>query len=395
MLHLNFAPSSDLLVPVLMAALRKAWRDPFAAPAVIVPSPAVGKWLRMRLADNAILGKQEGAAPFECVANLPMPTLEHFLWNALAPDAALRLLTVEHLQQVVCALLDEERIREDSYQPIHAYLVSPIDGKIDPRKRVQLSIKIARQFLEYEYNRPSVWDDRNRRWGSPGIDATWLAGKNYCGNEAEHEAWQKDLYCKAQERLRAGPEKNAIISLPHLYRRRRENGLNGGPWSVAPCEIMLFQASKISHFHRNTLVEISQMDGVEMHIFLTNPCAEFWEDLDTWRNHKYPRRWKHDSPAQSAGVSSRKPEDYNTGELEDFAHLPDDPVLLELWGRAGKENIYLWCPQAAWNFEYYCPAWVEKEQPPQTLLKALQLSLLRRESKLPLPASGQPWESDG
>jgi exodeoxyribonuclease V gamma subunit len=170
---------------------------------------------------------------------------------------------------------------------------------------------------------------------------------------------------------------------------------NGDPWTVPAGSVFLFGVSKVSHFHRNTLVEISRMPRVDMHVFLTNPCAEFWEDVNTWRSRRYPRKWRHDSPPEKTGVPPRNPADYNKSELEDFAHLPHDPPLLELWGRAGKENIYLWCPQAEWNFEYYCPPDAEEETPPATLLGALQKALLRRERDLPGAGGGRKWESDG
>ncbi|MGB7568907.1 MAG: exodeoxyribonuclease V subunit gamma [Chitinivibrionales bacterium] len=404
MLHLHFAPSSDLLLPTLLTSMQKVWKDPFAPPTVIVPSPAVGKWLQLRLADCPVESEGRPLA-LGCIANLEMQTLERFLWKALSPSENMQRLDAAVLQQVVCALLNDKLLENPHYGAIRAYLINQ-DNAIDPIKKVQLASKIARQFQEYEFNRPSVWDAEAHKWKRTGIDACWLEKKHYHGLKDQrdktdsNESWQMDLYLRVHECLRRGftdstgnPKKP--LSLPHLYRLRRERGLeNGEPWTVPPGTIYLFQVSKISHFHRNTLVEISQMPGVDMHVYLTNPCAEFWEDVDTWRSHKYPRAWKYDSPQKNTGVPSRKPDEYGTKELEDFAHLPKDPAPLELWGRAGKENIYLWCPQVEWNFEYLCPDWVERERPPDTLLKALQLALLRRESTLPGTASGRPWKDD-
>ncbi|HMD68237.1 MAG TPA: exodeoxyribonuclease V subunit gamma, partial [Chitinivibrionales bacterium] len=171
-----------------------------------------------------------------------------------------------------------------------------------------------------------------------------------------------------------------------------EKGLQAGGWAVSLGHVFLFGVTKMSHFHRNTLVEISQMDGVTLEVFLTNPCAEFWEDVDARRSRSVRRSWKYDSGRKDAAIPAREPDDYKQENL-DFANLPGDHPLLELWGGAGKENIFLWCPQAQWNFEYHSPAWAESGETPATLLKAVQYSLLRGQSALPDCKDG--WTSDG
>jgi exonuclease V gamma subunit len=384
MLNLHFAPSATLLIPHLLEKVRPVWKDPFHPPTLIVPSPAVGKWLKLRLADyTPDLGVP--CSGFGCTANLEMLTLERFLWKALQPDETMQRLDAAVMRQVVCALLNTSLLEESEFESVRAYLRKQ-DGTIDPVKRVQLTSTIARQFQEYEFNRPSVWDEENHRWRLDGMDAQWLNNKTCCGDDAENEAWQKNLYCKAHACLEqaGGSDNAAYISLPHLYRLRRKEGRgNGTQWTVPPGHIFLFGVSKVSHFHRTTLVEISQMTGIDMHVFLTNPCAEFWEDVDTRRNRSRLRRaWKNDSGKEDAGITSRSQGDYDKEDLKDIAQLPRDHALLELWGNAGKANIFLWCAQAQWNFEYYSPGWVEEEGTPDALLKVLQYSLLRCQNEL-------------
>ncbi len=392
MLHLNFASSLDILVPRLLAEVREVWRDPFEPPTVIVPSPAVGKWLRMRLADGASGPAQGGVRPFGCVANLQMQTLERFLWKALCPAEGMELLDVAHVQQVICALLEKEQLESPIYRPLLNYLASGSGNAIDPLKRVQLSARIANRFLEYEYNRPSVWDPGLKKWRIAGIDASWLLNKNYFREPHSHEAWQRDLYCRVEACLDAENKsgKKNYITLPRLYRSRREGGEQA--WASVPGPIFLFGVTKVSHFHRNTLVEISQMPGADMKVYLTNPCAEFWEDVDTSRSLRSRRRWNSSSGVDEAGITPRKPADYGMEELREVAALPRDHALLELWGGAGRENIFLWCQQAEWNFEYYSPEWAEGG-PPGTLLRAVQYALLRRQDELPERECG--WKDDG
>ncbi len=371
MLDLHFSSSLDRLVPVFAEAIRAAWKDPFDPPALVVPNPAVGKWLKMRLAD---LPAGEGASS-GCVANLDSLALERYLWRSLAPGDDMELLDAARMQQVLCALLDEERMSRPAYGPLKDYLCGE-GGGIDPLKRVQLSARIARQFLEYEYNRPSVWDAAGGTWRK-GADQSWLdgGGGDYFGGTSPHEAWQKDLYRLAVECLER--QKNpGYITLPRLYRLRRENAKKA--WRTGPGEVFLFGITKISHFHRNTLVEISQMPGVDMRVFLTNPCAEFWEDVNTDRGRRLRRRWNSRSDRTEAGITPRRPDDYGREELHQFAGLPRDHALLRLWGDAGKENIFLWCALADWSFEYHDPG-LQDGGAPDTLLGAVQSGLLSRD----------------
>ncbi|MDR2592515.1 MAG: exodeoxyribonuclease V subunit gamma [Chitinispirillales bacterium] len=382
MLNLTFAPSADVLAPLAKERILGAWRDPFDPPTVVVPNPAVGKWLSIWLAEDPSVG---------CVANARMPTLERFLWDALGPAPDTQMIDAGHLSQIICALLDEGLLGDDVYKPLRDYLRvdanhiinnNAINLGIDPIKRVQLSVRIARQFLEYEYNRPSVWSDEAARWGRHGIDARWLLGKEYFEGR-EHEAWQMDLYRRTFERLSKSVSPR-YATLPHLYRQKREVcAKERRPWCDVGSnhQIILFGVSKISHFHRNTLVEISQSAGIDMHVLLTNPCAEFWEDVDTSRRTRAPRRrWSSDSPSEIAGITPVKPEDYDKGKLDRFAD-DEDHALLKLWGAAGKENIFLWCPQAQWNFEYHGE--IDGDSGTNTtLLHAIQRSLLSRNNKL-------------
>jgi exonuclease V gamma subunit len=378
MLNLQFAPSADLLIPLLLARLRSVWKDPFGPPTVIVPSPAVGKWLCMRLAADA----DKSGRKFGCIANLALPTLERYLWKALKPDVGMRLLDVGHFHQIICSLLDWPLISDSSYKPVRDYLCDKGSDRIDPIKRVQLAARIAHQFLEYEYNRPSVWDEERGKWKpKSGIDAHWLRGENYGDEKFEHQAWQKDLYRKADACIAgAGEEGERWISLPRLYRLRRE----AEGWAEVSGTVFLFGVTKVSHFHRNMLVEISQMTGVDVRVFLTNPCAEFWEDVDTRRSGKKVRRsWKHDSPEDIAGITPRQPDDYGKSELSEFWKSPGDHKLLELWGSAGKENIFLWCQQAEWNFDYFGGGPDDGGAGSETLLRSLQNSLLCRDPARP------------
>jgi len=394
MLNLHFAPSLDLLVAHVAKELRMNWHDPFAAPEIIVPSPALGKWLLMRLADGGVVNG-DGVAPFGCIANVKLLTIEKFLWSRLAPGDAVMLDKLS-LQQVLCALLTEERLEEEVFAPVRSYLYGK-EG-VDPIKKVQLAARIAHQFLEYEYNRPGVWR-QGGRWDPQGIDGTWMQGKRYT-NDSSNEPWQAELYRQTRRAITGANDAAAgagvvYLSLPQLYRLRREETIGESPFVHGEGErVILFGVTNMSHFHRNSFVEFSQVGGVELSVYLTNPCAEFWEDVNTSRK-SIRREWTSTTVGTEAAIVPRTTGDYNKEELRLFelGAPPADQKLLELWGSAGKENIFLWCQDALWNFEYYSPADIEGGEPPESLLQSLQLSLLRRENKMRAPATG--WTPDG
>lgn len=394
-LHLDFAPDAQHLLQPLSQGLQRYWLDPLQPPTLMVPNPDVGQWLTLRLTEQNT-----------CITGLSMQTLERSIWNWLQPDPNMRRLGVIELQQILITLLGAETLQDIRYQPVQSYLQDPHTGKVDPLRRVQLAAYLARLFQEYEFNRPSVWDDTLQDWRVPGLDMVWLhseqsfyfsrSDQNIDESVKIQEAWQQDLYRRSESIRKQGwthpdTEEPLIhyLSLPHLYRHRKENGdPQGQPWKLSPQHLFLFQVSKISHWHRNLLVEISQMPGVHVHVHLTNPCAEFWEDVDTRRLRIPRQKWSSQDPKDHMGVCPRQPEDYQK-ECLDHQDFGQDPPLLQWWGQAGKENIYLWCPQAEWHFNYHAPHWIDSDRPPQTLLQDLQRSLLRRESRL-----SQSWHQD-
>lgn len=363
-IHLRFAPTATQLLEPFQEALTKLWVDPFQSPTVIVPNPALGRWLDLQLA-SADHGK------FKSLMALRRTTLERFLWDALVPAPSIQRLDAGQLTQVICAVLaDLDQMtpaEQKTLEPVHSYLKGA-NGMPDPVRRVQLAAQLAKLFQEYEFNRPSVWQPSLARFEPEGLDSKWRKGQDYFEGKVPEEQWQRLLYCKAIELL--GEE---WVSLPRLHIQRHES--KNIDWKLESKHIMLFQLSKISHFHRNTLIELSQTPNVTVHVFLTNPCAEFWEDV---REPSRRTSWKNTDGPEKSGISPRLAKDYIRAELPTEYDKPDHK-LLQLWGRSGKEHIYLWCPSTDWDFEYFPP------QQPNTqisLLGAVQRSLLARENEI-------------
>jgi len=358
-LHLRFSHRTEGLLDGLDALLEHCWTDLGAPPVVVVPSPSCARWLKLRLCERR--------GP---LVGLGTTTLESFLWRALEPEPDDQILRVPVLQQALLAILDAALLERPEYGGVRRFLAP--EGPIDACRTVQFAHEMARLFLEYEYNRPSVW---NGAWAVAGLDRTWpetpyfrLPGRE----ESETEAWQRDLHRRVFHPLGplgSGAGLPNALGLPRLHRLRHDGG-----WTPEGVTAILFGVDKVSHFHRNLLLELSEVG--EVHAFLHNPCAEFWEDLDT------SRRPSRDTATRPPPASLRLRRD-DTGDDWQAETLPercypsaqDDPLLLERWGRTARENITLWCQAADYDFQ-------ESGRPElpcsRTLLGLLQESLRQR-----------------
>jgi exonuclease V gamma subunit len=359
-LHLHLGNRPELLADALARTLGRTWTDPFDPPQIVVPSPSVGKWFKLHL-----------AARGRTVLNLPTSTLESFLWKTLDPGPDDRILRVDALQHAVARLLEPDLLARPEFAMVGRFLTDGREG-IDPGRRVQLSREVARLFLEYEYNRPSVREAG--KWTVEGIDRTW-PDRPFFGvgeTESDSERWQRHLHG-----LVFAPDgplfESGFLGLPRLHRLRREQGRDlSGP------DVHLLFVDKTSHFHRNILLELSRSRAI--HLYLVNPCMEFWEDLDTSRRRaRTPSRIPVRKLESLEFQAQALPEDIYSGK---------DPALLREWGKTSRENIALWCQAADHNFQDHVRDPLEEGG---GLLATVQSALLRR-----LPGLLHPgWRDDG
>ncbi len=348
-LHLVFANRVEPLVSSLSETLDSLWVDLASPPDVVVPSPSVARWLKLRLCERRA-----------ALLNLPTPTLEAFLWRALEPEGR-KMLRGPALTQALVPLLMGARLEDPRYASARDFLVR--DGVVQPRRRLQLAQELARLFLEYGYNRPGVWKDGSLAVG--GVDETWPTRPYFGGTQdAPGESWQRDLWGAVFAEdgvLHAGGWR----TLPQLHRQRCQEGWvpEGGP-------VLLFMVDTVSHFHRNLIMHLSTTRDV--HLFLQNPCAEFWEDLDTSR--RMDRRKIDRFPRL-------QPVDYQAEVLADRLYPAGaddtDPLLLKRWGDSARANISLWSSLANHDIDLLVEAPVGDQQEPTTL-SLLQQTMTQR-----------------
>lgn len=352
MLHLKFALNLEHLADEMIEAISKEWKDPFNAPVVIFPDPKLEQWFRLRWM------KKKGV-----LANLNKSTIDRFLFDILVgKDSRLQKLSSEMLSNVVMAyLLHRDENGKYSYESIDEsgqvakFLTS--GGKLDAGRLFDFASRLAGLFLEYETSRPNqyvlgadgkvakgildCWSEDLLKSGGSLKDFFVKRTKNEKFEPVENEAWERILYSKIFHNVDAKslltqvfenadsesePENRVkYLTLPFLYKSCLDSA--GVPQfnykSNAP--VYILGLSGMGQFYRVVLREFAKQH--EVYAYVQNPCMEFWEDLDT--SAIVPRvKMTEDGDAVT--------------ETEDTV-AENENALLRNWGKAGRDNIKLWC----------------------------------------------------
>jgi exodeoxyribonuclease V gamma subunit len=402
--HLYFSNSPSVLLDKLSQNLE--WSDPFRSPHIATPTPAMKRWVQMRLAEKRGI-----------VANVDFNQLERTLWQRL------EALDLEHVVEgrKPARILDEQGLqllilgvlRSDPPPEAREYLDR---GKKDgsardilyARRLCQLSRKLAGFFREYEYSRV-------REHGHRGLAHLWMNGEDcfsgYLGAEApKHvrdaletlERWQKKIY---HDLFRVGGLRDALgeklgqyrYTLPQYAEMVLGQARPSSPGSKGSAELPdreppsyhLFGLSQISPFHRSLIQRLADkvcLRGrhARFYIYSLNPCAEYWEDVLT-RGERL--RQQRNLFSQKKFVDWRELGEKEKAELrlpeakiqEEELHLEENEnPLLSGWGKPGRENIQLWCQVTQYDFSEFF-----QESPGRTLLSTVQNSVLHRSGRLP------------
>ena len=407
MLHLKFALNLEHLADGMIEEISKEWKNPFEAPVVIFPDPKLTQWFHLRwIKKNGVL------------ANLNKTSIDQFLLKILVgDDPKLKKLSSEMLANVIMAYLmgkDEkgtpnyEIIDESGFLARYLTAGEPQSEstQISAIRLYDLANKLAGLFLEYEISRPQNFLQNNEGRTANGILDYWseellrtsgglkdfFVKKTKDGKQvlADNEAWEKALYSKifhnvsgkslltrVFEKADSEPDEDKkvkYLTLPFLYKECLD--ANEIPHfnykSKAP--VFIFGLSGMGQFYRVVLREFAKQH--EVYAYIQNPCMEFWEDVDT-----------HSPESRLASV----PKITTTLEGEENLET-DDPVqvnennLLRYWGKAGRDNIRLWCLADDYSTcEFGKVECIktsnDKQEPPQKILQALQLLVATRKNK--------------
>ncbi|MFA6622704.1 MAG: exodeoxyribonuclease V subunit gamma [Fibrobacteraceae bacterium] len=382
MIYLKFAADMDALFGDAAAALRNAWKDPFNSPVILFPESKVEQWFRLRA-----LRKD---APFQDVlANLETVSLDKFLWKSLKPAENEKRLSAEMLQNVIEAwLVSKDASGSENLYSLGAAVSGFLTGSktetdrssVDAAKLFDFSNTLAGLFMEYETSRPAGFLNfaDSDKFKPDGILAYWKQGNlrdffSTGKKTLEKEQWQKTLYSRifhtdadgtsvlSRAFRKAGDGTVEYLTLPYLFAKNKANLKD-----LQEKKIFFFGLSGMGQFYRVIIQEMSKY--AEIHAYIQNPCAEFWEDVQPRVRNEW--RWeKKNAPAKIAWVADN--DDGSEAGLAD-----NENALLRDWGRSGRENIRLWCLAADYAFEF-------KGNDPgnDTLLHSVQSAIFRRLGK--------------
>ena len=314
----------EILVELLADVLKAPLNHPLASEIILVQSKGMERWLSMELASRRGI-----------CANVRFPYPIHFVHGLFYeifsdlpdPSPYEPMIMSWDIMRVLSSMLDNP-----GFEAIKAYLG---DGEYD-LKQFQLSVRVADLFDQYLLFRPDMilrWDRRLKDHWQAILWREIAEGKGLIHRAALHDTFVRAMRDSRRE-LRTVHER-----------------------------ISIFGISALPPFHMQILEVLSSV--IDVHLFLMNPCREFWGDIVSDREmNRY--------------VSGQKGGDVLPGEL----YLETGNRLLASMGALGREFFHM-------IGEIQCAEATAFEDPGEnSLLAAIQsdiLTLRERKSTGALP----------
>ena len=335
--------------------------DPFAPERIVVSHPTIGRWLSLELA------RELGIA-----ANVRFEQPAEFAWSVMrsvVPDLAREQpYKPVRLRWRIHDLLPGSAEDSGDHAVEDARSVAPpgapdgdaarapedaVGGYLrdrDPRKRLELADRLARMYDQCLLYRP----DWIREW-EDGATPHWQA-----------RLWQRVVepegpdgahhWVNALERFRRNLRDGFSVS------PAGDGSASGAPGTPMPGQSFVrpspsdafepasttdgsarppgwprrasfFAVQALSPSYLELLCEVAR--GMEIRLFLLNPCREYWGD-----------------------IHSRREIDYRTGDADpDDSYFSEGNELLAAWGRAGRDmfDALVEIPSAEWEERFVAP----------------------------------------
>ena len=238
----------EVLVKHLARNLRTPPATPLEPDLVIVQSQGMARWVSMQLAkQNRICANTDFPFPNAFLS---------YLGSKLLPDIREdRLFESDALAFRIMAILPQ-RLHKPEYSDLHTYLADDPQGI----KLFQLAIKIADLFDQYLIFRTDMIWNWERDSGQPD----------------KSEAWQADLW-QAAKISKEGVHRATMQQW--LLKKLMVADIDS---ARLPTRISAFGISHLPRFHTETLAAVSQQ--IPVHLYLMNPCQEYWGEIVTRRD---------------------------------------------------------------------------------------------------------------
>jgi exodeoxyribonuclease V gamma subunit len=238
MMHIHHSNRTERLLERFVALATQPLADAMEPEVVVVQNPGMARWLAQQLA------MATGIA-----ANLDFPLPASFVWrvhSAWLPDMPEETgYDRESLQWRVLGLLAFLLPRPE-FGELRRYLKDD-ESEI---KAYQLAGRIADVFDQYLVYRPDMM-------------LQWQAGND--------DHWQAVLWREVVEKTAGGHRADLFAR----FRRVVDQGIK--PCGRLPERVSLFGLSALAPVHLHAFQALARYCPV--HLFLLNPCAEYWTDI--------------------------------------------------------------------------------------------------------------------
>ncbi|MBK8750496.1 MAG: exodeoxyribonuclease V subunit gamma [Candidatus Competibacteraceae bacterium] len=287
MFHCHQSNRLEILADHLAELLNQPLRSPLAREIVVAQSNGMARWLALRLADR--LG---------VCANLGFQFPATFLWEMTR--AVLRHLPpTSSFDKPVLSWRIMALLREVDESPRFAPVRAWLGDDPDDFRRYQLACRIADCFDQYLVYRP----DWIQQWEAGGEDH-WQA-----------ELWRWLAHDGTAHRVQVQEQFHTLLANGDFDRRR------------LPERVAIIGVAALPPLVLEVLAGLARY--VEIHLFILNPCQEYWGDIQAERD--LARLGEDTSPEQ--------------------AYLTVGNPLLASLGKQGRDFIDLLqsYPRAEWD----------------------------------------------
>jgi len=244
MLHIHTSNHLEHLIKAFATVIHDQPLPPLIAETIVVQSKGMERWLSMQLAEQLGVWAQ-GYFPFP--NQLLWRVFKDTLPSSLPDTSAFeREVMVWSLMAILPDFLD---------YPEFAELQSYLHNDESDIKRFQLAWRLADIFDQYLVYRPTWLTD-------------WENGKQPAELENDSQAqWQALLWQNLVERH--GPSHRA--KLRTAFFKQLSNITNNRRF---PQRLSVFGISALPPFHLEVFAKLGKV--TEVHVFLLNPCQEYW-----------------------------------------------------------------------------------------------------------------------